>query len=115
MLAGTDVGANPLCHPGVGVYNELDMMVRAGLSPAEALKTATLNPAIFLRIDQDYGLIQEGKMANMLLCAKNPLDDIHNLHTIRLVINKGILLTEADRVALLAKLKTYYDGINYDE
>lgn len=114
LLAGTDVGANPLCHPGIGVYNELDMMVEAGLSPAEALKTATINPAIFLRIEQEHGSIKAGKAANMLLCEKNPLEDINNLHTIRLVINQGSLFTEQDRASLLQEIKAYFDRIDYE-
>lgn len=114
LLAGTDVGANPLCHPGIGVYNELEMMVKAGLSPGEALKTATINPAIFLRIDQDHGVVEEGKIANLLLCEKNPLKDITNLHTIQSVINQGKFYSAADRAELLKEVKEYFDGIDYE-
>lgn len=114
LLAGTDVGANPLCHPGIGLYNELEMMIKAGLSPAEALKTATINPAVFLRIDQEHGSLEAGKVANMVLFVKNPLQDIKNLHTIRLVINKGALLTEEDRANLLQEIKSYFDQIDYE-
>ena len=55
ILAGTDMGANPLCFPGIGVHNELEALVSSGISPAHALQTATINPALFLEIDTDYG------------------------------------------------------------
>lgn len=114
LLAGTDVGANPLCHPGLGVYNELALMVEAGLSPVEALKTATINPALFLGIQEKNGSIKAGKFANMLLTKGNPLKDINNLHTIRMVINKGKVFTQADREKLLEEVKDFFDKIDYE-
>ncbi|NAY91278.1 amidohydrolase family protein [Muricauda sp. JGD-17] len=89
LLAGTDVGANPLCHPGVGVHNELEALVEAGLTPAEALKTATLNPALFFEITEEYGTVSEGKRADLVLLEGNPLEDINAIRSISNVIRDG--------------------------
>ena len=92
FLAGTDVGANPLCHPGVGVHNELEAFVKAGLTPAEALRTATLNPALFFEIQENYGTVAEGKVADLVLLNENPLLDINNTRKINSVVRDGKVL-----------------------
>ncbi len=89
LLAGTDTGANPLCFPGIGVHNELEVLVDAGLSSAEALKTATLNPAVFLEIEKDYGTVAIGKVADLVLLDQDPLTDIKNVKSIAYVIRDG--------------------------
>lgn len=100
LLAGTDTGANPLCFPGVGVHNELEALVEAGLSPLEALKTATLNPALFLEIKKDYGTVSVGKMADLVLLEQNPLEDISNVRKINAVIRGGKLFDTAQIKAI---------------
>lgn len=89
LLAGTDTGANPLCWPGQGVHLEIAMLEEAGLSPIEALKTATINPAIYLGIEKDYGTIASGKFADMILLSKNPLETVSNTQSIAGVIKSG--------------------------
>ena len=89
LLAGTDTGANPLCWPGLGVHLEIEMFERAGLSPAEALKTATINPALYLGIEEDYGSISKGKYADMILLSENPLESISNTQKISGVVKSG--------------------------
>ncbi len=106
LLAGTDVGANPLCWPGIGVHNELKLMVKAGLTPAEALQTATINPAVFLGLDAEQGTVAEGKIANLVLLNTNPLNDINALDQIATVVNQGQLLDEAKRMAILKEIKS---------
>ena len=101
LLAGTDVGANPLCWPGIGVHNELEMFVQAGLSPAEALKTATINPTNFLEIDQDFGSIEVGKIADLVILKGNPLEDIKQVREIEAVIKRGVVFDAKKRVQLL--------------
>ncbi|GAB4241104.1 MAG: amidohydrolase family protein [Ekhidna sp.] len=89
LLAGTDTGANPLCWPGLGVHLEIAMFEEAGLSPAEALKTATINPAIYLGIEDEYGSISPGKFADMVLLEANPLETVSNTKEIAGVIKNG--------------------------
>jgi len=92
LLAGTDMGANPLCFPGIGVHNELKIFVDVGLTPVEALKTATINPAIFFKIDHDYGTVEKGKKADLVILDKNPLHNIENVRHINAVIQNGVLI-----------------------
>lgn len=89
LLAGTDTGANPLCWPGLGVHLEIEMFEKAGLSPAEALKTATINPVRFLGIQENYGTISTGKFADMILLTDNPLESVSNTQKIAGVVKGG--------------------------
>jgi hypothetical protein len=97
ILAGTDMGANPLCFPGIGVHNELEALTNAGLSPAEALRTTCLNPALFLEIDSDYGSVESGKVADLVLLEANPLEDINHVRSIWGVILEGELYDFQER------------------
>ena len=75
LLLGTD--APFLCAtPGVSVHQELANFVEAGLSPYEALRTATHNPALFLGELDDFGTVEVGKRADLLLVGRNPLEDV---------------------------------------
>ena len=96
FLAGTDV-LNPFCFPGFSLHDELALLVEAGLSPMEALQTATLNPARFLGKEKDFGSIAQGKIADLVLLEANPLEDIRNTTKISSVVSNGRLL---DRNAL---------------
>ncbi len=89
LLTGTDMGANPLCFPGIGVHNELEMFVKAGIPEIDALKAATINPSIFLEIDNEFGSIENGKIADMVILNQNPLDDINAVRDIASVIKRG--------------------------
>ncbi len=106
LLAGTDMGANPLCFPGDGLHNELSALVDAGLSPLNSLQTATINPAQFLEIEKDYGTINEGKMADMVLLDANPLDDISNTRKINMVIQNGKIYDSQRIVTIKEAIKS---------
>ena len=88
MLAGTDVG-NPFVVPGWSLHHELALLVDAGLTPLEALQTATLNPARFLEATDSLGTVAPGKLADLVLLDANPLADIRNSRTIRGVMING--------------------------
>jgi hypothetical protein len=96
ILAGTDTG-NPFCFPGFSLHDELALLVIAGLSPVEALRAATLNPAKFFGLDQRLGTIEQGKIADLVLLDANPLLDIRNTQRINAVVSNGRLF---DRKAL---------------
>ena len=101
MLAGTDVG-NPFVVPGYSLHTELELLVRAGLSPRAALQTATLNPARFLAGTDSMGTIAKGKLADLVLLDGNPLDDIRNTRRIRAVVANGRYLDRAVLDSILA-------------
>lgn len=96
ILAGTDTG-NPFCFPGFSLHEELALLVIAGLTPAEALRSATLNPAKFFGLDKTLGTIEVGKIADLVLLGANPLEDIRNTQRIKAVVSNGQLF---DRRAL---------------
>ncbi|MEJ7680519.1 MAG: amidohydrolase family protein [Segetibacter sp.] len=71
-------------------------MVQAGFTPYEALKTATINPAIFLNRTEELGTIEKGKLADMVILDANPLENISNTQKINAVMINGHLLQRAD-------------------
>lgn len=75
LLAGTDA-MNPSVVPGFSLHDELREFVAAGLTPYEALKTATANPAEFLKAGTEFGNVAEGRRADLILVNRNPLDDV---------------------------------------
>ena len=77
MLAGTDYYLFGLT-PGFGLHRELQALVEAGLTPFQALETATRNPIEFLGEANDGGTVAAGKVANLLVLDANPLVDIRN-------------------------------------
>jgi adenine deaminase len=101
MMAGTDVG-NPFLLPGFSLHDELATFVRAGLTPGEALKTATYNPAKYLGMLDRLGTIEKGKLADLVLLDANPLEDIRNTRKIRAVVLNGRYLDRAALDKLLA-------------
>jgi hypothetical protein len=94
LLAGTDAPV-PYCFPGSGVHDELELLVQAGLTPLEALQTATRNPAEYLDRLADLGTVERGKLADLVLLEANPLDDIRNVRKIHAVVLGGKLLPKA--------------------
>jgi imidazolonepropionase-like amidohydrolase len=88
LLAGTDT-PNPDCLPGYGLHDELELLVKAGLSPLEALQTATLNPARFLHVSDRQGTVEVGKIADVVLLNADPLVEINNIRSIHTVFLDG--------------------------
>lgn len=93
MLAGTDVGGIPLVYPGSSLHEELDLLVReGGLTPMEALQSATRNPPRFFGMQDEMGTIESGKTADLVLLDADPLEDIRNTRKIRAVVLDGYYL-----------------------
>ncbi len=93
--AGTDTPIG-FAIPGYSLHAELEMLVRAGLTPMEALSSATLEPAKYFSLENVMGSIDAGKKADMILLDKNPLKDISHTKSITHVISRGRILTEQD-------------------
>ncbi|MCO1658838.1 amidohydrolase family protein [Pseudonocardia humida] len=100
LLAGTDTGTAYLL-PGFALHEELALLVRAGLTPAEALRAATLEPARHLGREADLGTVEEGKVADLVLLDADPLRDIANTTRIDSVVARGCLLDRAARDRML--------------
>jgi len=104
ILAGTDVG-NPFVYPGFSLHDELGLLVEAGLTPAAALRAATLDPARYLGVADSLGSVARGKRADLVLLDADPLADIANTRRIRAVVARGRYLDRAALDALLAEAK----------
>ena len=107
FLAGTDTPAGVDVIPGPSLHHELERFVAAGFTPAQALQTATVNPARFVGKTADLGTIEKGKLADLVLLDANPLDDVRNTRRISAVVAEGKLLTRADLDRLLADVAAY--------
>jgi imidazolonepropionase-like amidohydrolase len=106
IMAGTDTTA-PYVFPGASLHEELALLVQAGLTPMQALQTATIRPAEFLGKLETQGTIQEGKIADLLLLDASPLEDIHNTEKIRAVVLRGKLLDRNVLDELLTKEESF--------
>ena len=107
FMAGTDTAAAVAVLPGLSLHTELEYFVEAGFTPAEALRTATLNPAIFLGEESERGTVAKGKIADLVLLEANPLDDIRNTRNISAVILNGRLLDRAALDTMLSKIAEF--------
>ncbi len=110
FLAGTDTPAGVDVVPGFSLHQELQRFVAAGLTPMEALQTATINPAKFLARTSDFGIVEKGKIADLVLLDANPLDDIRNTRKIAAVVANGRYFSRADLDRILADVEAYARG-----
>lgn len=93
LLAGSDA-INPMIVPGYGLLDELDLLVEAGLSPFEALRTATAIPAKSVPGFEQSGILEKGRKSNAVLLASNPLADLAVLGAPDAVILNGSYLDQ---------------------
>jgi hypothetical protein len=100
IMAGTD-SPMPGVYPGFALHEEMELLVESGLTPREALYSATLEPARFLGIADTSGSVAVGKRADLVLLDADPTRDIHNARRINAVLLDGRLLRRADIDALL--------------
>jgi hypothetical protein len=100
FMTGTDL-SGAYVFAGFSVHHEMELLVRAGLTPLEALQASTRNPAIFLGEEKSSGTVEVGKIANLVLLEANPLTDIRNTQRINAVIVKGQYLSKQRLQSLL--------------
>ncbi len=95
LLAGTDLTV-PFIYPGSSVHEEIKLFAQAGLTPLQALQTATTRPVAFFGIEKSQGSVAVGKKAEMVLLDGNPLQDLENLDRISAVLtHKQVFLRPA--------------------
>jgi imidazolonepropionase-like amidohydrolase len=90
VIAGTDSPINPY---GVALLSELEHYVRGGLTPAEAIRTATAVPAEAMGLGADLGTVEAGKLADLVVVDGNPLTAITDLRRTRVVVVGGVAHT----------------------
>ena len=101
ILAGTDAG-DSYVFPGFGIHDELVQLVGAGLTPADAIRSATLDAAVFARLDDDFGSIEPGRAGDLLLLDADPLEDVRHTRRIAGLFFSGKYLDRAALDVLLA-------------
>jgi imidazolonepropionase-like amidohydrolase len=110
FLAGTDAGyLNSYNYPGIGLHDELAMMVHYGLPIHEALKASIENGPAFFNQSKDFGSVEKNKIADLMILNANPLSDILNTKKINAIIHKGEYL---NRDVLDAMLTTIEQKVN---
>lgn len=107
MVTGSDCLTSGVI-PGFSLQDELELMVQAGLTPQEALASATRLPAVWLGTDVDRGTIELGKRADLVLLDANPLKDIKNTRKIAGVFVSGRWITRATLDEMLADMEQRY-------
>lgn len=91
---------------GIGAHWEIWMMTQGGMTPHEALKTATINPAKSLGLDVNVGSLETGKLADLLVLDKNPLENIYNTEAIKFTMVNGRLYDAEHMNEIGNRLKT---------
>jgi imidazolonepropionase-like amidohydrolase len=100
ILAGTD-GA--YSEGGDALHRELELLVRAGLTPLQALQAASRDAADAMGISKDVGTIEVGKLADLVLLDADPLRDITNTRKINAVILHGQFFSKQQILGLRGK------------
>jgi imidazolonepropionase-like amidohydrolase len=107
LLAGTDAGfLNSFNYPGIGLHDELEVLVKYGLTPQQALAASVVNGPAFLRAGNGAGAVAAGSPADVVLLDRNPLDDIRATRAINAVVLKGRYLDRAALDGLLAQAQS---------
>lgn len=113
LLVGTDAG-DTYIFPGFSVHDELREFVEAGISAADTLRLATLGAATFSGLDQQYGSIEEGKAADIVLLNDNPLDNIEATQNIYGLLFNGQFFNRAALDQLLSFAEQQSNGVQFN-
>lgn len=93
IAVGCDSGI-PFVPFGESVHDEMACLVEAGIPPLEVISMATMGNAKLLKMEEDIGTIETGKVADLIVLAKDPLEDIQNTKTIQMVFQSGRVVTD---------------------
>lgn len=105
FMAGSD-GPDPFVFPGSSLHDELELLVSAGMTPAQALQSATIHPAQFMVKLDKYGLVETDHVADLVLLDANPLDDIRNTRKIAAVVLGGKYYSRHDLDKMLSDVES---------
>ena len=100
ILAGTDTG-DPFTVPGFELHDELELLVKAGLTPLHALRSATVEPARLIRQESTLGVVKPQYLADLVLLDANPILDIRNTRRVSAVVVNGQYLSKSDLAGML--------------
>jgi len=94
LAAGTDA-PYPGVFQGEAIHHELELLVAAGMTPLQAIRTATSNAARVMHAEEEWGSLQTGRAANVLIVAGNPAERINDTRQVETVILNGKILDRA--------------------
>jgi imidazolonepropionase-like amidohydrolase len=110
FLTGTDSGGGyPFMVPGFSLHRELELFQENGLSAYETLKASTVNAAEAMRRENEFGTIEAGKRADLVLLKSNPLKDVRNTLAIEGVAVRGIWLPRSELDVIFQKIEKIYN------
>ena len=93
---GTD-RFNDISEPFPAIFNEIESLVADGiLDSRKVLLAATLNGAKVIGVEETHGTIEKGKIANLVVLRKSPIEDINNIRTIEFAMKNGIIYYRND-------------------
>lgn len=104
ILAGSDAGAL-YTYPGFSLHDELALLVRAGLSPVQAIHAATGAVTEYLGLADSLGTIRPGQSADLLILEGDPVRDIRNTHRIQTLVYRGRMFDREGLDSLLARAR----------
>ena len=90
IVAGTDQAV-----PGYSLHREMELYVKAGFTPMEAIQAATLVPARVMKMDSQLGTVETGKLADLILVEGDPLSSIQDVRRVKYVISNGTVYQPA--------------------
>jgi imidazolonepropionase-like amidohydrolase len=99
IATGTDAG-NPLTLHGPAIYAEMEAMQKAGMSPMQVIVSSTAVAARAMRRETEFGTVEKGKDADLVIVSGDPTADIANMRKIRFVVRGGVMRTMEDLHAL---------------
>ena len=105
MVARTDAGTSGVVW-GYSLHNEIELLVKAGLTTEEALASSTRLPVTWLNIDDKIGTVEVGNFADLLLLDANPLDNINNTRKVAGVVVNGHWINKETIDKMLKDLET---------
>jgi imidazolonepropionase-like amidohydrolase len=101
VVMGTDAGNIGTLH-GPSVFREMELMTRAGLTPLQVLRSATVNGAKAMNLERDIGTVEPGKLADLVILDADPLADVMNLSKIHRVIKDGKVFVPDELIRSIA-------------
>ena len=102
IAAGTDTPIG-WSIPGYSLHTELEQFVDVGMTPREALYTATVRPAEFFGLEAEMGELRAGFIADAVLLDANPLEEIKHTRSVQGVLHRGVFLDRSDLDQLIDK------------
>jgi imidazolonepropionase-like amidohydrolase len=110
LMSGTDAPSAGVV-PGFSMHDELETMADVGLSPYDVLRTSTYNPALYLGELDEFGTVETGKRADLVLLEANPLEDIANTRQIAGTMVRGRYYSRADLDLMLEAVAQDYEAV----